>query len=112
MRILIDECIDEKLRHSLAGHDCQTARYAGLAGLKNGELLTAADAAGFEVFLTVDQSIQYQQNLADRKIAIVVFHVKSNRLKPLQQLVPACLAHLESIRPGHLMGIEAKRTPQ
>jgi hypothetical protein len=45
MRILIDECIDERFRNSLPGHDCQTARYAGLAGLKNGDLLTAAETA-------------------------------------------------------------------
>jgi hypothetical protein len=57
MRILIDECMDERFRNALPGHDCQTARYAGLAGLKNGELLTAAETAGFEVFLTVDQGI-------------------------------------------------------
>src|SRR3981081_2389716 len=55
MRILIDECIDERFRNSLPGHDCQTARYAGLAGLKNGDLLTAAETAKFDVFLTVDQ---------------------------------------------------------
>jgi hypothetical protein len=55
MRILIDECIDERFRNSLTGHDCQTARYAGLAGLRNGDLLKAAEAAKFDVFLTVDQ---------------------------------------------------------
>ncbi len=47
MRILIDECIDERFRNSLPGHDCQTARYAGLAGLKNGDLLAAAETADF-----------------------------------------------------------------
>jgi predicted nuclease of predicted toxin-antitoxin system len=73
MRILIDECIDERLRNSFAGHDCQTARYAGLAGLKNGEVLTAAETANFEVFLTVDQGIEYQQNLTARKISIIIF---------------------------------------
>jgi hypothetical protein len=52
MRILIDECIDEQFRSSLRGHDCQTARYAGLAGLKNSDLLTAAEAKKFDVFLT------------------------------------------------------------
>jgi len=54
----------------LPGHDCQTARYAGLAGLKNGELLEAAKKGKFGVFLTVDQGIEYQQNLTARKIAI------------------------------------------
>jgi hypothetical protein len=63
MRILIDECIDERFRNSLTGHDCQTARYAGLAGLNHGDLLNAAEAAEFDVFLTVDQGIEYQQNL-------------------------------------------------
>ena len=63
MRILIDECIDERFRNALPGHDCQTARYAGLAGLKNGDLLDAAETARFDVFLTMDQGIEYQQNL-------------------------------------------------
>jgi predicted nuclease of predicted toxin-antitoxin system len=105
MRILIDECIDEQLRNAIPGHDCQTARYAGLAGLKNGDLLTAAEAAKFDIFLTVDQGIAHQQNLAGRTIAVIVFHVKSNRLKNLVQLVPTCLARMESIRPGQVVSI-------
>jgi len=55
MRILIEECIDERFRNELSGHDCQTARCAGLAGLKNGDLLIATETAKFDVFLTVDQ---------------------------------------------------------
>src|SRR5881296_2897423 len=107
MRILIGECIDEQFRSSLPGHDCQTARYAGLAGLKNSDLLTAAEAKKFDVFLTVDQGIEYQQNLEGRKIAIIIFRTKSNRLKDLLQLVPACLARIESIRAGQIVSIEA-----
>jgi hypothetical protein len=110
MRILIDECIDERFRKSLIGHDCQTARYAGLAGLKNGDLLKAAEAGKFDVFLTVDQGIEYQQNLTGRQIAIIIFRTKSNRLRDLLQLVPACLAHIESIRPGQIASVEATRT--
>jgi predicted nuclease of predicted toxin-antitoxin system len=106
MRILIDECIDERLRNSLPGHDCQTARYAGLAGLQNGELLTAAEKAKFDVFLTVDQGIEYQQNLTARKIAIVIFRAKSNRLKDLLPHIPACLVHIVSIQPGQIVKIE------
>jgi predicted nuclease of predicted toxin-antitoxin system len=106
MRILIDECIDERLRNAFPGHECQTARYAGLAGFKNGELLTAAEKANFNVFLTVDQGIKYQQNLTDREIAIIIFDAKSNRLKDLLPLVPACLVHLESIQPGQIVKIE------
>ena len=56
MRILIDECVDERLRLLFPGHDCQTARFANLAGLKNGRLLDAAEAAGFDILITVDQT--------------------------------------------------------
>ena len=99
MRILIDECIDERFRNSLPGH-------AGLAGLTNGELLTAAETAKFDVFLTVDRGIEYQQNLTGRNIAIIIFRTKSNRLKDLLPYVPVCLAHIESIQPGQIVRIE------
>jgi hypothetical protein len=106
MRILIDECIDERFRNSFPDHDCQTARYAGLAGLKNGDLLTTAETAKFDVFITADQGIEYQQNLTARKIAIIIFRSKSNRLKDLLPLVPACLARIESIQPGQIVTIK------
>jgi len=106
MRILIDECIDERFRNALGGHDCQTARYAGLTGLKNGELLAAAEKAGFDVLLTVDQGIEYQQNLTPRKLAIIIFRAKSNRLKDLLPLAPICLARFKSIEPGKVIRIE------
>jgi hypothetical protein len=106
MRVLIDECIDERFRNSLPDHDCQTVRYAGLAGLKNGELLIAAETAKFDVFLTVDQGIEYQQNLAGRNVAIIIFRTKTNRLKDLLPHVHACLAYIESIRPGQIVRID------
>lgn len=87
------------------GTDCQTARYAGLAGLNNGDLLAAAENAGFDVFLTVDQSIEYQQNLTGCTIAIMIIRAKSNRLTDLLPHVPACLAHLESIRPSQIVRV-------
>jgi len=106
MRVLIDECIDERFRNHLPGHDCQTVRYAGLAGRKNGELLTAAETARFDVFVTMDQGIEYQQNLTGRNIAIIIFRTKSNRLRDLLPHVPACLAHIESVQPGQIVRIE------
>jgi hypothetical protein len=81
-------------------------RYAGLAGLKNGDLLTAAETAKFDVLLTVDQGIKYQQSLAARKLAIIIFRTKSNRLKDLLPLVPACLARIASIQPGQIVTID------
>jgi hypothetical protein len=67
----------------------------------NGDLLAAAEKVGFDLFLTVDQGIEYQQNLNARKVAIIIFQAKSNRLKDLVPLVPACLAHIKTIQPGH-----------
>ena len=107
MRILIDECIDERFRNSLPGRDCQTARYAGLAGLKNGDLLTAAQEAKFDVLLTVDKGIEYEQNLAGRKIAIIILRSKSNRLADLLPLAPECLVRLSAIKSGEFVRIGA-----
>jgi len=74
--VLLDECVDEQLRHHLPGHECQTARYAGFAGLENGDLLKRAEEAKFDVLLTVDRGFEYQQTLADRQIAVIVFSWK------------------------------------
>lgn len=68
MRVLLDECVDERLRRYFQRHDCQTARFANLAGLKNGALLDSAEKLGFDVLVTVDQSIPDQQNFGGRWI--------------------------------------------
>ena len=67
MRLLLDECVDEHLRHLFPGLDCQTARFAGLAGVENGRLLDAAEAAGFDILIAVKQNIPDKQNLVGRK---------------------------------------------
>jgi len=77
MRVLLDECVNAGLRSYLTGHDCQTARYAGFAGLENGELLVAAENSKFDVLLTVDRGFEYQQSLKRRKIAVIIFCGKS-----------------------------------
>jgi hypothetical protein len=110
MRVLLDECVSEGLRNYLAEHECQTARYAGFAGLQNGQLLTAAEAAKFDVLLTVDRGFEYQQNLGHRKIAVIIFCGKSVLLEDLVPLMPVCLAHLESIEPGQVVRIESSGT--
>ena len=105
MRLLLDECIDERLRFLFPSHDCQTARFADLAGLQNGRLLEAAEAAGFEVPITADQNIPDQQNLAGRTIGLVILRGPTNRLRDLAPLAPAVLAALGSIGPGDVMRI-------
>jgi hypothetical protein len=64
MRILLDECIDWRLSHDLAGHDVSTVRRMGWASLKNGALLRRAAEGGFDVFVTVDRHLSQQQNLS------------------------------------------------
>ena len=105
MRLLLDECIDERLRLLFPSHDCQTARFADLAGLENGRLLAAAEAGGFDVLITADQNIPDQQNLAGRKIALVILCGPTNRLGDLARLVPAALSTLDTIGPGDVVRI-------
>jgi hypothetical protein len=105
MRILLDECVDERLRLLFPGHECQTARFANIAGLKNGRLLEAAEASEFDVLITVDQSIPDQQNLIRRKIAIVIFCGPTNRLRDLERLVPRAISALSSIKSGEVVKI-------
>lgn len=107
MRILFDECVDERLRHFFHEHDCQTSRFAGFAGLKNGALLLAAEAAGFEVIVTVDQHIPDQQSLANRQISLLILRGRTNRLSDLKSLVPAALDALASMNRGQVVNIEA-----
>ena len=105
MRILLDECLPRDLRKHLAGHDCQTAPEAGLAGRPNGELLTLAERAGWQVLLTIDQGIPYQQKVAGRTISLAIIRATSNRLPDLLPHVPAILAVLPSLKPGEVIHI-------
>ncbi len=105
MRILLDECVDQRLRLLLADHECHTAAYAGLAGLKNGVLLDAAEDAGFEVMITTDQEIPFQQNLGMRRIAIMILCAPTNRLADLTPLMPAAAAALDTIAAGAVIRI-------
>jgi len=105
MKILLDECVDQKLRHEFTEHECQTAAYARLAGLKNGALLAAAEAAGFEILITTDQEIPYQQNLNGRRISILILRAPTNRLADLKRLAPAALRCLDSVQPGQVIRV-------
>ena len=72
MKVLLDEDLPHKLRLALLNHDAKTVAYLGWNGLRNGELLSSAESAGFGVFITGDQNLQYQQNLKQRRIGVVV----------------------------------------
>jgi len=105
MRVLLDECVPHRLRNHLPQHECQTARRAGFGGLENGELLDAPENAKFDVLVTVDRGIEYQQDFGNRKIAMIVLCAKSIKLNHLTPLVPSLLDRLELIRPGQVIRI-------
>ena len=105
MRVFLDECIDWQLSRSIAGHDVKTAHQMGWASVKNGELLTLA-AEHFDVFVTVDRNLSFQQSLTSFPIAVVILHAKTNRLADLLPLVPALLSALESAQPGTAIHLE------
>lgn len=78
MRLLLDESLPRQLARHLEGHETQTVQRQGWAGLKNGVLLRAA-AAEFDVFLTGDQNLQFQQNFAGLSLAVIVLVAFNNR---------------------------------
>lgn len=96
MKVLLDECIPRKFKTQLVGHNCVTVPDSGFTGKKNGELLKLAVEAGFDVFVTLDRGIEYQQNLAAHKLAILVLRAKSSRLDDLISHVPRLLEILRA----------------
>jgi hypothetical protein len=99
MRVLLDECVPRALRRELLGHEVKTVAEAGWAGVKNGELLQLA-AAQFDLLLTVDRNLEYQQNFAGLALAVIVVHAPSNDVAVLRPLMPAVLAAISETKPG------------
>jgi len=99
VRVFLDECVDWRLARDIVGHDVMTARQMRWTTLKNGELLSLA-STHFDVFVTVDRNLTFQQNLSSYSIAVLVLRAKTNRLADLRPLVPMLLAALEKARPG------------
>lgn len=94
MRVLLDECLPRPLKGLLTPHDVATGSESGWAGIKNGRLLELA-AGRFDLFVTLDQNLQYQQNLAGHAIAVIVLISRSSRLADLTPKVPKLLEILD-----------------
>jgi hypothetical protein len=105
MRVLLDECVPRKLKSKLTGHECRTVPEERLAGKRNGELLSLAEKVGFDVFLSLDRGIEFQQNLQSRRIAVLLIRAGSSRLADLLPHVPGILKVLESLRPGQVVRV-------
>ena len=106
MKILLDECLPKRLKRDLLGHQVRTVPEMGWASKKNGELLALAGPE-FDVFLTVDRNLSFQQDINRFDIAVVVLVAKSNRYSDLQPLVPDLLALLVGVAPGQLIRVGA-----
>ena len=98
MRVLFGQGTPVPLRKHLSTHQVSTAYELGWATLQNGELLEQAESAGFEVFITTDKNIKYQQDLSNRLIKIVV--LSSASWPRIQRVIPDILVVVESIEPS------------
>jgi hypothetical protein len=99
VKVLVDECVDWRLSRDIVGHEVKTARQMGWSTIKNGELLALA-AKDFDVFVTVDRNLSFQQNPPSFTIAVIVLRAASNRLADLQPLVPELLELIATAKRG------------
>ncbi len=106
MRILLDESVPWRLGRHLTGHSFTSVQKHGLASIKNGKLLALA-ASDFDVLLTADKGMEYQQNPGTLPVAILVVRARSNRMDDLLLAVPAILKALEALEPRTLTRVAA-----
>jgi len=104
MRLLIDECLPRALKRRFPEHEFRTVQEMGWSAKKNGVLLALADGK-FDVLLTIDQNLEYQQDLANRQIAMLVISALSNQIEDLEPVVPHVLTALRNIRPGRVVRV-------
>jgi hypothetical protein len=104
MRIRIDECLLRRLKNHLADHDCRAVPEAGLAGKRNGEL-PSRRATKYEIFVTMEKGVEYQQNLRGRSLAVIILRAQSNQLADLLSYVADRLEQMKSIKPGEVVRI-------
>lgn len=104
MNILLDECVPRRIKRNLTTekHTCTTVQEAGLAGRTNGELLRLAQGR-FQVLVTLDKGLPYQQNLAKTNIAVLLIRANSNCVADILPHIPACLAALHTIKAGEVV---------
>jgi predicted nuclease of predicted toxin-antitoxin system len=106
MRILLDEDLPRRLGALLVGHEASTVQRSGWSGIKNGKLLALA-VGKFDVFLTMDGNLEFQQNLTTLPIAVLVVEAASNRMEHLVPVVPNILKELNHLPPKSLRRVGA-----
>ena len=104
MRVLFDTCVPRPLRKSLPGHDIKTAQEMGWDRLRNGDLIQMAEE-DFDVLITSDQKLKYQQNSTGRKIGIIV--LPTNHLRAVLELAPKIAVAMSELSPGVFFEIQS-----
>ena len=105
MKLLLDESVNTRLRHHFPSHDARTAEYMGWKSIGNGELLTLTILEEFEAFITRDQNMEEQQNIAAYEIPIILLYSRSNSLQDLLPLMPELLEVLPNAPRGRVTPI-------
>lgn len=105
MTILLDHCLPKRLRRSLPGCEVTTAREMRWEEIENGELLSLAEQQ-FDILLTMDKNMKYQQSFTGRDIAVIAIRAKNNRIETLTSLIPKVLALLPTIQSGQVYFVE------
>jgi|ERR1019366_1366205 predicted nuclease of predicted toxin-antitoxin system len=100
MKILIDECLPKNIKHEFLGHVTITVRDMGWDSKTNGDLMKAAMNEGFEVFVTIDKNLQFQQNLKKYNIIVIVLNAFKNELEFLKPIIPDVLKNLNELKKG------------
>ena len=106
MKLLLDECLPKKLKQEFIGHEVFTIDEADFKGFKNGKLIQSAGEKDFDVLISVDTKIEYQQNKANLPIAILVLSAANNRIEPLLPLMADALRALENIKTGEIITVK------
>ena len=101
MKLLLDECVVRDLKKDLAEHEVSTVVEAGFGGLENGQLLRAA-AGKYDVLITVDRNLPFQQNIDSLQIAILILSSTGITYADLKPLIPKILIQLSSTQPGQI----------
>jgi hypothetical protein len=104
VKVLLDENLDHGLRHYLGDHEIFTVSYMGWTGLKNGDLLRAAEERGMEVLVTGDRTLNYEQNLTGRRLAII--SLSAIQLPILKKNLSQILAALDNVVPGSFQAVD------
>jgi hypothetical protein len=104
MKLLLDECVVHDLKRDLSGHEIATVTEVGFGGLENGELLRAA-AGAYEVLITVDRNLPYQQNIRSLQISVLLLVAEGITYSDLKPLAPRILDALERIQPGEVVTV-------